>query len=55
MTTFFRKVVIPEGCSRESVFAVVVTLRNDRSRIKTLRDDGITTQQDKAVIYGQSS
>ena len=31
-------IVIPECRSRESVFAVV-PLRNDRSRIKTLRDD----------------
>ena len=36
---FFLLVVIPEGRSRESVFAVVVFLRNGRSRIKTFRDD----------------
>ena len=32
-------VVIPECCSRESVFAVVVLLRNDRSPTKFLGDD----------------
>ncbi|WP_432635581.1 hypothetical protein [Candidatus Avelusimicrobium sp.] len=39
MTNKRGKAVIPESCSRESVFAVVVLFRNDRSRIKTLRDD----------------
>ena len=35
----FHKVVIPESRSRESVFAVVVPLRNDRSPTKTFGDD----------------
>ena len=37
-TAFFSS-VIPESSSRESVFAVVVPLRNDRSWTTTFQDD----------------
>ncbi|WP_432634190.1 hypothetical protein [Candidatus Avelusimicrobium sp.] len=47
MTNKRGKAVIPEGCSRESVFAVVVLLRNDRSPTKFLGDDDNSTTTHK--------
>ena len=49
MTFFFIKLSFPKVVVGNPLFVVVVILRNDRSRIKTFRDDG-KKQYSKAII-----